>query len=82
MARVLLTLIAGYRRFVSPLLGATCRYHPSCSAYGASCIERFGVARGVWLGARRIARCHPWHAGGFDPVPELRVTERAARHGR
>lgn len=82
MARLLLILIAAYRRVVSPLLGARCRFHPSCSAYAASCIDRFGAARGLWLGARRVARCHPWHAGGLDPVPELRVSEHAARHGR
>lgn len=82
IVRLLLMLIAAYRRVVSPWLGSTCRFHPSCSAYAASCIERFGVSRGLWTGARRIARCHPWHPGGFDPVPELSVGEHAGRHGR
>ena len=61
--------IRGYQRWVSPLLGPTCRFHPSCSSYTATCVERHGAARGLWLGARRIARCHPFHPGGFDPPP-------------
>jgi putative membrane protein insertion efficiency factor len=68
--RAVLLAIRGYQRLVSPLLGPTCRFHPSCSSYAASCVERFGVGRGLWLGARRIARCHPFHPGGFDPPPE------------
>lgn len=64
-----LLAIRGYQRVLSPLLGPTCRFHPSCSSYTATCVERFGAARGLWLGACRIARCHPFHPGGFDPPP-------------
>ena len=69
VARALLLVIGGYRRFVSPLFGRHCRYEPTCSAYAAEAIRTHGAARGVVLAARRIARCHPWASGGLDPVP-------------
>ncbi|MDQ7841154.1 MAG: membrane protein insertion efficiency factor YidD [bacterium] len=69
MTRILLSLIAGYRRFLSPLLPRACRFHPSCSEYAAEAIERHGALRGLPLVARRITRCHPFHPGGYDPVP-------------
>ena len=70
MRAVLIALIRGYQWFVSPLLGNHCRFYPSCSEYAREAIERHSVLRGVWLAIRRVARCHPWHPGGVDPVPE------------
>jgi putative membrane protein insertion efficiency factor len=73
-ARVLSALISAYRRWLSPLLGRHCRYEPTCSAYALEAIQRHGARRGAWLGARRIARCHPWAPGGVDRVPVERRT--------
>ena len=69
VVRLLLALVQAYRRWVSPLLGPRCRFAPSCSAYAAQALEQHGAARGSWLAMRRIARCHPFHPGGHDPVP-------------
>ena len=68
-AWVLILLLNGYRRFVSPLLGARCRFYPSCSAYALEAVQLHGALRGSWLAVRRLSRCHPFHAGGLDPVP-------------
>jgi len=68
-ARLLMFPIVGYRRFVSPLLGPRCRFEPSCSAYALAALAEHGAARGLWLAVARIARCHPFHPGGYDPVP-------------
>jgi hypothetical protein len=68
--RFLLALIRGYQRFLSPLLGSNCIYQPTCSQYTYEAIARHGIWRGTWLGIKRIARCHPFHAGGYDPVPD------------
>jgi len=62
--------IQGYRSMVSPLLPPTCRYTPTCSQYALTAVQRYGAVRGSWLAMRRILRCHPFHAGGYDPVPE------------
>ncbi len=70
-ARILLGAIAGYRFVVSPWLPARCRFEPSCSAYAAAAITAHGPLTGAWLAVARIARCHPWHAGGHDPVPAV-----------
>lgn len=68
--RKLITLpIELYRWTISPVLGPHCRFHPTCSAYAIEAIERHGTVRGAWMALRRIGRCHPWHAGGPDPVP-------------
>ena len=64
-----MALIGAYRRLISPLLGNRCRFLPTCSAYTCTAIERFGLLRGSWLGACRLARCQPLCEGGFDPVP-------------
>jgi len=72
VTRLLLFLIAVYRRLLSPLLPATCRYYPTCSAYAEEAVRRFGWLRGGGLAARRLLRCHPGRPGGFDPVVEER----------
>lgn len=69
-ARLCSALIAVYRRWISPLLGRHCRFYPSCSAYAALAIRRYGPWRGSILAGRRLLRCHPFHPGGVDPVPE------------
>ncbi|KAF1689939.1 membrane protein insertion efficiency factor YidD [Pseudoxanthomonas koreensis] len=68
--RLLILALRGYKRFVSPLLGPRCRFVPSCSEYAMQAIARHGAARGGWMAMRRLARCHPLHPGGLDPVPE------------
>ena len=67
--RLVLALIAGYQRWLSPLLGPRCRFVPSCSAYAREAIDEHGLGRGGLLALRRVARCHPFHRGGYDPVP-------------
>ena len=67
--RMALGVIRVYQKVVSPVLGGNCRYYPSCSRYTYEAIEIHGAAHGSWLGIKRIGRCHPWHEGGFDPVP-------------
>lgn len=70
MKKCFLALIRFYQRFISPMFPAKCRFYPTCSAYAYTAIERFGVVKGGWLALRRILKCHPFHPGGFDPVPE------------
>jgi len=69
MKQILLALIRAYRLVLSPWWGRQCRFTPTCSEFALEAIERHGALRGSWLAMRRISRCHPWHAGGFDPVP-------------
>jgi len=67
--RALVRIVRAYQRIVSPVLPASCRYTPSCSEYTAQALTSHGMVRGAWLSIKRIARCHPWTDGGYDPVP-------------
>lgn len=67
-----LILLRGYQLLVSPWLPASCRFYPSCSEYAYQALQRFGFCQGLWLSLRRLGRCHPWHPGGYDPVPDRR----------
>ncbi|MDT4329514.1 membrane protein insertion efficiency factor YidD [Methylomonas sp. MED-D] len=70
MRFLLITLIKVYKYFISPLLGPRCRFYPTCSSYGLEAIQRHGAAKGSYLTLRRLLKCHPFHPGGIDPVPE------------
>ena len=68
--RRLVTLpIRGYQKFISPALPPSCRFSPSCSQYALEAVSKYGALKGMWLGARRLVRCHPFNPGGYDPVP-------------
>jgi len=69
MRSLLVFLISCYKMVISPFLGHHCRFYPTCSSYAQQAIAEHGVFRGVWLAARRLSKCHPWHEGGADPVP-------------
>jgi len=69
MRGTLILVIRGYQLWISPLLPSACRYYPTCSAYAVEAIEKHGAVTGSWLAIRRIARCHPFRSGGYDPVP-------------
>jgi len=77
--RFLVALLRGYKRFLSPLLPPACRFHPTCSEYAASAVAQHGALRGSLLAIGRIARCHPWSRGGFDPVPPPATHARPRR---
>jgi putative membrane protein insertion efficiency factor len=81
MRTILIGVITVYRWCVSPLLGPSCRFYPSCSQYAAQAIERHGALRGAWLATNRVARCHPWHPGGYDPVPDWPLLTKRPKHG-
>jgi putative membrane protein insertion efficiency factor len=68
MRKVVIATLGFYKRFLSPLLPSACRYRPTCSEYMIEAVDKYGVGRGVWMGTRRLLRCHPFHEGGFDPV--------------
>ena len=88
MKRLVLMLIRAYQLLLSPLLGPSCRFEPSCSRYAVAAIDGHGVVRGGWLAVKRILRCHPFHSGGFDPpplppqTPRLQAARTALRAGR
>lgn len=69
MKTLLVALVRAYRYLLSPWWGRSCRFTPTCSEFALEALERHGALRGSWLAVRRVSRCHPWHAGGFDPVP-------------
>jgi len=73
LRQIVMWSIRGYQLAISPMLGPRCRFYPSCSCYAHTAIERYGVWRGSWLGLRRLSRCHPFHQGGYDPVPDERL---------
>lgn len=68
MQAVILVLLQTYKRWLSPLLPSACRFHPTCSEYMMDAVKKYGATRGVWMGVRRLARCHPLNPGGLDPV--------------
>lgn len=74
MRKLALALIQFYRYAISPLMVSRCRFYPSCSCYAHEAISSHGLARGGWLTLCRLSRCHPWHAGGYDPVPQSRTS--------
>ncbi len=77
MKTIFLALIRAYQYLLRPMLGSNCRFYPSCSDYAREAIEKHGALRGLWLAVRRVSRCHPYHPGGFDPVPLALPTRRA-----
>ncbi len=72
----MIILIRGYQKFISPLTPPTCRFYPSCSQYGLEAIQRFGALKGGWLTLKRLSKCHPFHKGGIDFVPEKKVSSK------
>lgn len=70
MKTLLVLLVRAYQLGISPFLGQNCRFYPSCSQYAIEAIGRHGAMKGGWLSAKRLCKCHPWHPGGLDPVPE------------
>ncbi len=73
MQRLLIACIRFYRHYISPLMAPHCRFHPTCSQYAVDAIQQHGALRGSWLSARRICKCHPFHPGGYDPVPPCKL---------
>ena len=69
MKTLLMALVKFYRYALSPMLGRNCRHFPSCSEYMLEAVDKYGAAKGGWMGVKRLCRCHPWHPGGYDPVP-------------
>ncbi|MFO7578991.1 membrane protein insertion efficiency factor YidD [Nitrosomonas halophila] len=78
-ARAVLLLIRAYQLGTSPMLGRSCRFYPSCSQYALEAVQNHGGLKGIWLAIRRIGRCHPWHPGGYDPVPPTETKRQAKK---
>ncbi len=74
--KLCILLVKGYQLFISPFLGNNCRFYPSCSQYMIQAIEEFGAIKGIYLGVKRLSKCHPWHEGGIDPVPSCQHKEK------
>jgi len=81
MKKSLLLLLRAYKLGISPFLGQNCRFYPSCSDYASEAIREYGAVNGSALAARRLCKCHPWHPGGFDPVPARGPDTSSATHG-
>ncbi len=77
-----LGILKAYQYLISPLVGNNCRYIPSCSCYAHTAIERFGVLQGSWMGLKRVLRCHPFHPGGLDPVPEVNIEKNTIKENK
>lgn len=69
MTRILLLLVKAYQFMISPMLGPSCRHTPTCSEYAVQALTKYGAIKGLWLSIKRVGRCHPWHDGGYDPLP-------------
>ncbi len=75
MKKIFILLIRFYQKFISPLFPAKCRYYPTCSQYTLEAIQEYGAIKGTYLGIKRILRCHPFHEGGYDPVPKRKIED-------
>lgn len=79
MKKIFILLVKSYQFLISPLLGNNCRFYPSCSQYMIQAIEQYGVFKGMYLGIKRLSKCHPWHEGGIDPVPSACQCKTASK---
>ena len=75
MKKIFILFIRFYQKFISPLFPAKCRYYPTCSQYTLEAIQEYGAIKGTYLGIKRILRCHPFHEGGYDPVPKRKIKD-------
>lgn len=80
LTTLFIALIRGYQLVISPFLGNNCRYYPSCSEYAKDAILEYGIVKGLSMGGLRLMRCHPWHEGGFDPVPSKQTDVNCSHH--
>jgi uncharacterized protein len=80
IAKLLMALVRGYQLLISPLLPPACRFHPTCSRYAMQALREHGALRGTWLAVRRVLKCHPFHPGGYDPVPRRSASPQHLPH--